>query len=994
MSKCECFSCCMSGKKECCKVNTNFLVTTGTTADDIISGPQVMNSGSTLHFYSQDLDIIATPGSARVEYVLKSQYKNGVTGPMGSYPRIAVDTRPMSPNIGDIIYLIPEKKFERYNGFFWEEIFICKLRSGFGGVVATVCDDQIPESLVIRENFGNLVSAIGNNIPDLSGKRLTYDKNLSALRFGYADSGIWNPANVGENSLAFGKNNIASGFGSLAGGETNNVSGEFSSVFGSGNTVSGKKSLAYGTNNVITGNESYSFGSQNNIQTNKSSAFGSDNLILAEHSFAIGNSNTIQSERSVAMGYFCSCLDKNTFSQGNDNTSNGENAVTHGKKNLSSGINSVAIGLENVSSSENSFCGGQNCNSTAKNSFCFGKDSNSNGEVCVCFGSNNECYGLRNFCSGESNTCSGENNMVIGSNNQNNGKNSMVIGKFGVVSGVSSFGGGDNFNVSSNDSLCYGKSNTCSNDVSFCFGEGNVASGRGSMSQGYNTQSNGIACHSEGDGTIANGNFSHSEGIKTISSGIASHSEGFQCRALGDYSHAQGTNCFSLGVNSFSSGTNNTVSGTNSVVFGNNCNNVAVNSILMGNNCTSSGFQCCNFGNSNNNSGTNSICFGSNNVSNGIQSFAEGYFTTASGQNSHALGRETVASNTNSVASGYRTYTSSDGVFIMGQNGKSFDTPYSFQFACGSSIPVNDGDGIGAIIKCITPGQQPTAEIMAKTISSSFPSADYAEYFEWADGNPLNEDRIGRFVKLNGNKIELCDQNDDIIGVTSRTSLVEGDAAALRWHKSIITDEFGRVLEDESYKLALENILMKYEIVSPLKYEEPLKHMISKVLNVLTVKIPDILSKKIDSINGYKIDSESFLRTQTENKEIGDKMEFFSKYFMMDELQIINILKSNNYFSKLCDFYFANISSELKKVKPIKITKTNPDFDPTKQYIPRSERKEWHPVGLIGKLYVIDNGRCIVGKKCGCDKNGYAIPGNKYYVMERTHPNVVRILLK
>ena len=44
---------------------------------------------------------------------------------------------------------------------------------------------------------------------------------------------------------------------------------------------------------------------------------------------------------------------------------------------------------------------------------------------------------------------------------------------------------------------------------------------------------------------------------------------------------------------------------------------------------------------------------------------------------------------------------------------------------------------------------------LAGSLKSS--GADYAEYFEWADGNLFNEDRIGKFITLvNGNKIKIA----------------------------------------------------------------------------------------------------------------------------------------------------------------------------------------------------------------------------------------------
>jgi hypothetical protein len=45
----------------------------------------------------------------------------------------------------------------------------------------------------------------------------------------------------------------------------------------------------------------------------------------------------------------------------------------------------------------------------------------------------------------------------------------------------------------------------------------------------------------------------------------------------------------------------------------------------------------------------------------------------------------------------------------------------------------------------------------------------------------------------------------------------------------------------------------------------------------------------------------------------------------------------------------------------IKEPKLNPLYDPTLEYIPRSERAEWDVVGMLGKLIVRDDGSCIPG---------------------------------
>ena len=45
--------------------------------------------------------------------------------------------------------------------------------------------------------------------------------------------------------------------------------------------------------------------------------------------------------------------------------------------------------------------------------------------------------------------------------------------------------------------------------------------------------------------------------------------------------------------------------------------------------------------------------------------------------------------------------------------------------------------------------------------------ADYAEYFEWADGNSSNEDRRGMTVVLDGNKVKLSTSSDSTDNILS-----------------------------------------------------------------------------------------------------------------------------------------------------------------------------------------------------------------------------------
>ena len=87
-------------------------------------------------------------------------------------------------------------------------------------------------------------------------------------------------------------------------------------------------------------------------------------------------------------------------------------------------------------------------------------------------------------------------------------------------------------------------------------------------------------------------------------------------------------------------------------------------------------------------------------------------------------------------------------------------------------------------------------------------SYDYAEYFEWEDGNPENEDRRGYSVVLASDgkirKATSDDSPEDIIGAVSGTSSITGDAAMYDWNGKYEVDEWGTRVKDKVYQLTWE----------------------------------------------------------------------------------------------------------------------------------------------------------------------------------------------
>lgn len=153
---------------------------------------------------------------------------------------------------------------------------------------------------------------------------------------------------------------------------------------------------------------------------------------------------------------------------------------------------------------------------------------------------------------------------------------------------------------------------------------------------------------------------------------------------------------------------------------------------------------------------------------------------------------------------------------------------------------------------------------------------DFAEYFEWADGNPEGEDRVGYMVQLNEDKIELAESLDNCIGIITGTGAFVADAACLDWHGRYLKDKWGRNI------YALTGVLAE-----------------------------------------------------------------------------------------------------------------NPEYDPTKEYIPREYRKEWSPVGLVGKILVRQDGTLKPNGFVGC-VNGIAtnVDKSSWRVLKVIDEEIALVLIK
>ena len=159
--------------------------------------------------------------------------------------------------------------------------------------------------------------------------------------------------------------------------------------------------------------------------------------------------------------------------------------------------------------------------------------------------------------------------------------------------------------------------------------------------------------------------------------------------------------------------------------------------------------------------------------------------------------------------------------------------------------------------------------------------ADYAEYFEWKDGNTSDEDRVGFTVVLDENKIVASSDSDnasDVIGVISGNPVVVGDSAWNKWNQKHLKDDYGRYIWEEYTTTEWNEEVNGAN--QPVSYE--------------TDKIPSDVTVPSD----------------------------------------------------------AKVVSEDSTGAKLSRRKLNPDWDESKTYIAREDRKEWDTVGLVGKLRI------------------------------------------
>ena len=196
-------------------------------------------------------------------------------------------------------------------------------------------------------------------------------------------------------------------------------------------------------------------------------------------------------------------------------------------------------------------------------------------------------------------------------------------------------------------------------------------------------------------------------------------------------------------------------------------------------------------------------------------------------------------------------------------------------------LPPSDSTSNAKFITCYSsnPGGSADLEFYARVDGQIYADgsfngggADYAEFFEWKDGNTSDENRVGCSVVLDGNQIRKATSSDNtsnIIGVISVNPSVVGDADGEFWKGTYLKDDFGKYIFKDSEQI-------KWTDKEGVEYSYQKDHVPSDV----------------------------------------------------------------------------TVPSDAKKT-PIKVRTLNPDYDKSKTYERREDRKEWSYVGMMGKLRML-----------------------------------------
>lgn len=446
----------------------------------------------------------------------------------------------------------------------------------------------------------------------------------------------------------------------------------------------------------------------------------------------------------------------------------------NGTKELFLDLNATAVGLAKLTSTKYMLSYNGSNYSSGGSRVSLGYDNTVTGAISAAIGQENEVTGECSLAIGRWNKSAKYSTMFIGASNEevNSTGYSYAFGesnKFGFKEG-DYFGGGSTSASEAYGSFAIGKSNYV--------GRASVAIGENSYAKDNSSAfgQNCAACNY----SIAVGFGSKALSNKAVAIGIGasadSNNDGYYPAAFGYYSRAEAGYTLAMGASTYARKQRAVGIGGGDAQ--------EEESVALGY-CAYAHSKC---------------------------SAALTPHTYATGENAVCIGYGAGTNAKNAIAIGYKTIIgkTGEGVTAMGHFNDTAVTGCSTG-TTGTALVIGNGtadDNRSNACRITFAG----AVIGKAAYQSS--GADYAEYFEWLDGNIDNEDRRGYFVTMDGNKIKKAKEGDYILGVVSAYPAVIGNND-MEWSGKFLLDEFG-----DPIKKVQKTIIKEHELNENVYFTE------------------------------------------------------------------------------------------------------------------------------------------------------------------------------
>ncbi len=509
-------------------------------------------------------------------------------------------------------------------------------------------------------------------------------------------------------------------------------------------------------------------------------------------------------------------------------------------------------------------------------------------------------------------------------------------------------------------STAIGKGTTASEEASTAMGVGTKASGKASTAIGKGTTASGKASTAMGDGTTASRYASTAMGHKTEAGGIRFKFTEKSFENLEDMDVPEdirsclegleiiGKDYFldaikeRIGEDNYNKHqelileyAEKEVAGSASTAMGQTTKAWGPYSTAMGLSTTASEMASTAMGRSTEARGHFSTAMGHSTKAMGPYSTAMGHLTEARGSCSTAMGSRTTATSMHSAAAGYRAKANHKGTFVWADSKDAvFVSTGENQFL----IRAAGGVGIGTNNPNPTQREEPYQLYVKGDVyiegTLNGEAVDYAEYFESLDGQEIP---VGTSVVLEKEKIRPAQNDETPIGVISANSMIAGGVHT-QWPQKYLRDEFGNPVM-ETYK---EEIMVPKKEKGTRERQKTVKKTITE-----TVTRPEVVFE-----NGKYLQKK---KTEKITREVEEP--FFEEVDLYDETgqQIIG-----KHQVPVMETYEEEIDVLDENGQPVLVgtgkfeTKTrpklNPEYDESREYIPRENRPEWNCVGLLGQL--------------------------------------------